>query len=85
MDDQVQRGGVERSIDGKRLEQIGLDGGDVQLPEAPRDVTEDVRVRVEDRHRTAIGEAGSLEEVAGAGAHIQLPVADVLAVLSNST
>ena len=76
VDHEVQCSGLERSADRKRLEDVGLDRRDVQLRQAPGDMTEDVRVGVQDRHRAAIGETGSLEEVAGAGTHIEVAAAD---------
>ena len=48
VDHEVQGGRVERSGDGERLEDVGLDGRDVQARQAPGDVAQDVRVRVED-------------------------------------
>jgi hypothetical protein len=48
MDHAVQRGRIERSVEGKRLEDIGLDGRDFQALQAPGGMSEDVRIGVED-------------------------------------
>jgi hypothetical protein len=80
MDDKVECGRVERSIDRKRLEDVGLHGCHVEASQAPGREIEDVPVRVEDCDPAAIGKSGSLQEVARARPHIEVRVADVLAV-----
>jgi len=77
MDHAVQRGGIERSIEGKRLADVGLDGREVQALQAPGGIIEDVHIGVEDGDGGARRQAGSFQEVAGARAHVQVPRADV--------
>jgi hypothetical protein len=71
VDHAVQRGRVERSIDGQRLADVGLDGRDVQALEAPDDMIEDVRVRSMTRP-AALREAGSFQEVASARTNVEV-------------
>jgi hypothetical protein len=80
VDHEVKSGRVERSADWQRLEDVGLDRPDVEAAQASGSHLEDVRVRVEDGHATAIGKTGVLEEVAGARTDVEVPVTDVLPV-----
>ena len=75
VDHEVRRRGFERSIDGQRLADVGLDGRDVKVPQATCGMQ-----RSGERHRDAIGKAGSAEEVAGARTNVQVPLADMLSV-----
>jgi hypothetical protein len=72
-----QSGGVERSIDGKGLAGVGLDGRDVQALQAPGGVIENVRIRVEQGDGTALRQAGAFQEVASPRSHVKVPGADV--------
>jgi hypothetical protein len=77
MDHAVQRGRIERSVEGKRLEDIGLDGRDFQALQAPGGMNEDVRIGAEDGDGGTCRQAGSFQEVAGARADVQMPRTDV--------
>ena len=77
MEHAIERGGVERPVDGKWLADVGLDGGDVQALQPPGCMIEDVHVGVEQGDRAAVGHAGSCQEVAGTGTHVEVPVAEV--------
>ena len=70
-----ERGGVEGSIDGKRLADIGFDRRDVEVLQAPGGMLQDMRIRVEERDQAALRKAGPFQEVAGARANVQVPLA----------
>ena len=77
MEHAIERGGVERPMDGKWLADVGFDGRDVQAPQPPGCMIEDVHVGVEEGDRAGVREAGSFQEVASAGTHVEVPVAEV--------
>ena len=76
----IERGRVERPVDGERLEHVRLDGRDVQVLQPTGCVREDVHVGVEEGDRAGVGEAGSCQEVAGSGSHVEVAMAHVTPV-----
>jgi hypothetical protein len=77
MEHASERGGVEGSIDWKRLADIGFDSRDVEVLQALRGMIQDMRIRVEERDWAVLRKAGPFQEVACARANIQVTVADV--------
>src|ERR687891_114071 len=77
MDYEVQRGGIEDGSEGKWLEDVGLDGREVQALQAPGGMIEDVHIGIEDGDGAAGRQAGSFQEIAGAWANVQVSGADV--------
>ena len=77
MDHAVQRGGIKRCIQGKRLADVGLDGRDVQALQASRGIVENVRIGIEESDGGAGRQAGSFQEVSGTRANIYVSRADV--------
>src|SRR3954454_24253300 len=77
MEHAVERGRVERPVDGERLADVVLDDRDVQALQPPGCMTEDVHVGVEESHRAAVRHSGSCQEVTGTRTHVEVPAADV--------
>src|SRR5262249_19090590 len=73
-------GGFEGPVERQWLADIGFDGRDAQALQPPGGVVEDVPVRIEDRDRAALGQAGSFQEVAGARADVGVARAGVATV-----
>ena len=76
----LSRGRVERPCHGERLQHVGLHGGDLEVVKPAGDVSEHVRVRVEDGHPAAGWKARVLDEVPGARSDIEVIRTDVLPV-----
>ena len=81
MQDEVERGRLEPAGDRERLEHVGLDHPDVEVSQAMARMAQHRRIRVEQRHGAARGQAAPGDEVAGPGADIQVNPTDVLAIV----
>jgi hypothetical protein len=81
VDDEVEGGRREPSFERERLEDVGLDRGEVELREAGVAVGENVRVRVKDGHLAPGREPGAEDERAGSWPHVEVPRSDVASVV----
>src|SRR6185295_10003226 len=77
MDHAVERGGVERPVDGKWLADVGLNGRDIQALQPPGCMIEDMHVGVEEGDRAAVSDSGSFQEVASPGTNVEMTAAEV--------
>jgi hypothetical protein len=77
MEHAIERSGVERSVYGKWLADVGLNGPDIQAPQPPGCMIEHMQVGVEEGDWAAVRDASSVQEVASPGTHVEVPVADV--------